>query len=278
MNSGALVGFTVDTFEGVKASYLLKLIRKVGVEFSEVTPSIFDEIENVISNLDGMRLGLHLPLISDYGYDFSCHQSKQQIDTLIDNVNRYWQKMNLQYVLAHPTEAHLFDTPEEKSEEFLFENLKRLDTPIVLENTLEDENFDFDLFLERAESALGDQLMGICFDPPHAYISREDWFPMLEKHYPKIRLLHLSDCTREEDLHQPFGQDGNLPVEKILGFLRGNQYKGMINLEIRPKSLSELGPVFNSYLLVLRYLNRMKYFSMRLRSIFFLPMLHRRLR
>ncbi len=278
MQTGALVGFTVDTFEGIQASYLLQVLRKAGVEFSEVTPSIFDDIEKVVSNLNGLKLGLHLPLIADYGYDFSCHEKKQEIDALIEKVNRHWKRMNLQYALAHPTEGHFEDTPGETSEEFLFENLRRLEVPIVVENTLENEDFDFDQFLERAELALGDRLIGICFDPPHAYMSRDDFFPMLKKHYSKIRLLHLSDCTREEDLHQPFGQEGNLPVKAILEFLRDKRYREMINLEIRPRSLSDLGPLFNSYLLVLRSVNRMKYFSMRLRSFFFLPMLQRRFR
>ena len=277
MNSSVLVGFTVDTFEGVKGSYLLNLIRKVGVEFAEVTPAIFEDIDSVLSNIGGLKLGLHLPIISDYGYDFSCHEKKKEIDAIVENINKYWQRMNLQYVLAHSTEGHFMETPGESSEEFLFENLKRIEAPIVFENTLENENFSFDQFLERAESAFDDQMLGICFDPPHAYISRENWFPMLEKHYAKIRLLHLSDCTREEDLHQPFGQEGNLPVDEILGFLKDKGYQGMVNLELQPKSLSDLKSLFESYLLVLRYLNRKKYISMKLRSLIFLPILKRRL-
>ena len=278
MKSNVLVGLTVDNFKGVKGSFLLNLIRRVGVEFAEVTSTIFEDIDQVISNMDGLKLGFHLPIISESGYDFSCLEKKKKIDALIENINRYWRKMNLQYVLAHSTEGHFIETPGECSEEFLFENLKKLEAPIVFENTLENENFNFDQFLERAESAFDDQLLGICFDPPHAYISREDWFPMLEKHYSKIRLLHLSDCTREEDLHQPFGQEGNLPVDEILGFLKDKGYKGMVNLELQPKSLSDLTSLFDSYLTVLRYLNRRKYFTMKLRSLVFFPLLKRRLK
>lgn len=277
MNSSVLVGLTVETFEGVKGSYLLKLIRKIGIEFAEVTPKIFDEIDSVIDNINGLKLGLHLPIISEFGYDFSCHDKKEEIDTLIEKINTYWRKMNLQYVLAHSTEGHFIETPGKSSEEFLFENLKRLEAPIVFENTLENEDFNFDAFVERAEAAFDEQLLGICFDPPHAYISREDWFPMLEKHYTRIHLLHLSDCTRKEDLHQPFGQEGDLPVNEILEFLKNKSYKGIVNLELQPKSLSDLTSLFESYLLVLRYLNRRKYFSMKLRSLIFLPLLKRRL-
>lgn len=277
MNS-ALVGFTVDTFGGIKASSLLKLIGKAGVEFAEVTPAIFENIEEAVENIHGLKLGFHLPLISEYGFDFSCRFKKDEIDDLIEKINKNHRRLNLQYVLTHPTESHMFDVPGGISEEFLFKNLARLEPPLVLENTLENEDFKFEPFLTRAESALGEKLSGICFDPPHAYMSREDWFSMLKDHYSKIRLLHLSDCTREEDLHRPFGQGGDLPTREILKFLRDNNYEGIINLEILPRSLWDLAPLFSSYLITLRYVNRTKYLAMRLRSPIFMPMLRWRIK
>jgi len=278
MANGVLAGLTIDTFKGIKPSVLLRQIRRVGVEFAEVTISIFDDLENVKQAIDGIKIGLHLPIVSDDGFDFSCVEKKQEIDKIIDNINKNWRSLNLQYVLTHPTEKHMFKSDYEISEQFLFENLKKLEPPILLENIFENDAFVFDDFLERTEKELVNQLSGICFDGPHAYISRDNWKGLLEKYISKIRLVHLSDCTKEKDLHIPFGGEGELPVLDILSFLREHNYDGIVNLEIMPKSLTELRPVFKSYLLILQYLNRRKYHSMRFKSFILLPFLHNRFR
>lgn len=278
MKNTVLTGLTVDTFRGIKPAVLLNSIRKVGVEFAEVTVSIFNDLKHVTRSIKGLKLGLHLPILSQEGYDFSCLEKRKEIEWIINQVNRNWRKLKFQYVLSHPTEDHLFETDCQVSEGFLFNNLRKLRAPVVLENTLETDSFRFGEFLKRAEKALGENLIGICYDGPHAFISRDDWFQMLEQYFPRIRLVHLSDCTKEEDLHIPFGGKGELPVEEILSFLRDRDYQGIVNLELLPSSLTDLGPVFESYLLILRYLNRRKYRRMRIKSAFLLPFLHYKFR
>ncbi|HDL17981.1 MAG TPA: sugar phosphate isomerase/epimerase [Bacteroidetes bacterium] len=273
-----LTGLTVDAFKGITPAVILAQIRRIGVEFAEVTVKVFAEPEKVMHSAGGMKLGLHLPIISENGFDFSCVEHQREIDEIIDNINKYQRPLNLQYILSHPTEAHLFETKCRISGDFLFENLKKIQAPVILENTFENAHFNFDTFLVKAEEKLGNHLTGICFDGPHAYISRGDLFPMLEKHFNKIRLVHLSDCTREKDLHIPFMGEGDLPIEKILHFLKDHAYSGIINLELRPKSLTDLKPIFNSYLLILKHLDRRKYFPMRLKQFFLLPLVHLRFR
>ncbi len=280
MSSRNLVGLTIDSFRGIRPSVFLHQISRIGVEFAEVTINIFDDrdLENIKASVNGIKIGLHLPIISDHGFDFSCKDKREKINQIIDRINRNWRDLNLLYVLSHPPEKHFVRPTGEVSEQFLFDNLNKIEAPIIFENTIENDAFRFEDFLVRAEQKMGPHLSGICFDGPHAYISRKNWFEMLETQIEKIRLVHLSDCTKEKDLHIPFGGEGELPVEKILTFLKDHKYKGIINLEIRPKSLTELGPVFKSYLLILKYLNRKKYFFMGLRSFFLLPVIQKRFR
>ena len=121
-------------------------------------------------------------------------------------------------------EKQLFKTEFEVSEEFLFKNLKRIEPLVIIENTFENYNFHFDDFVDRAEKLLGEHLAGICFAGPHAFISWDNWFELLEKYIDKIKLVHLSDCTKEKDLHNPFGGEGKLPVERILQFEKDQNY------------------------------------------------------
>lgn len=274
MEEKVLAGLTIDTYKGIQPSRLLKQIRRMGVEFAEVTVNIFHDLENVKRQTNGLKLGLHLPIISEDGFDFSCVEKKAEIEKLIGLINQNWRELNFQYILSHPTEKHLFKTEFEVSETFLFDNLKKIAAPVFIENTFENDSFYFDDFVERAEKQLAKHFSGICFDGPHAFISRDYWFNLLEKYIDNIKLVHLSDCTKDKDLHIPFGGEGELPVEKILQFLKDRRYHGIVNLEIRPKALTELEPILKSYLLILRYLNRRKFFIMRLKSLVLLPLIH----
>lgn len=276
MGAHALVGLTVDAFKGIQPAFFLKQIRLLGVEFAEVTPAIFGDLPNVARVVDHLKIGLHLPIIPQDGFDFSCVDHRQEIDGLIGLINGNWRRLNLQYVLSHPTESHLYNVPGNVSEEFLLDNLRRIQAPVVLENTVEQAPGQFEEFLARARQRLGDTYAGVCFDGPHAYISGDDWFGLFERLFPEVRVIHLSDCTKEKDLHQPFGLDGEFPVKKVLEYLRRHRFRGIVNLELMPRSLSDLGPLLKSYLLMLRYLNRKKYYAMRLKSLVALPLLHYR--
>ena len=71
MKTNVLAGLTVDTYKGIKPSRSLKQIRRIGVEFAEVTINIFQDLENAKQEIDGLKPGLHLPIISEEGFDFS---------------------------------------------------------------------------------------------------------------------------------------------------------------------------------------------------------------
>jgi lipoate synthase len=52
-----------------------------------------------------------------------------------------------------------------------------------------------------------------------------------------------------------------LPVEKFLQHVAHLHYDGIINLEVMPSSLREVGAVIKSYLRVLRVFKKSKYLS-----------------
>ncbi|NOY79249.1 MAG: hypothetical protein GXO76_15460 [Calditrichaeota bacterium] len=268
-----LVGLTIEKYRGIEPSILLNFVRVVGVRFAETTESIFEDLESVLRVKRQTKLGLHLPIVEQDGYDFSCVAAKDRINRLIENVNAHWQELDLQYCLSHPPENHVQKVEGPVSRDFLFENLKRLEPPVIIENIPEVKGFEFRPFYEEAKQAMGEKLWGMCFDGPHAFLSRPDWLELYEEFKQDIRVIHLSDCSKTEDLHMPFGQGGVLPVEELLVRLQKDRYAGIINLELLPKSLRDIQPVIDSYLMILKKFNTPKYIRDKLRMVFILPFL-----
>jgi sugar phosphate isomerase/epimerase len=89
----------------------------------------------------------------------------------------------------------------------------------------------------------------------------------------QIRCIHLSDCGPAEDSHLPFDSGGVLPITDFLSLLVKMRFKGTINLELQPKSISDLEPVLKSYLKVLRHFKKGKYWKTKARLMFFTPMI-----
>lgn len=268
-----LVGLTIEKFRGVEPSILLNFVRMVGVRFAETTESIFDDLASVLRVKKQVKLGLHLPIVEEDGYDFSCVAAKDRINHLIENVNNHWRELDLQYCLSHPPENHVHKVKGPVSKEFLFENLKRLEPPVIIENIQEVSGFKFSPFYEEARKALGEKLWGMCYDGPHAFLSRPDWLDLYEEFKQEIRVVHLSDCSKTDDLHMPFGQGGALPLDELLMRLQRDAYNGIINLELLPKSLKDLQPVIDSYLMILKKFNKSKYMRDKMRMMFILPFL-----
>jgi len=265
-----LVGFTIERYKGIEPAYLLHFVRRLGVEFAEVTPTIFENLPAVLRALGKMKLGFHLPIISEEGYDFSCIEQETKIQKLIDAINANWQKLHIQYCVAHPPEAHLIETPGEVSQEFLFHNLQQLAPPVLIENVPERNGFYFSPFYRKARATLGEKLFGFCYDGPHAFISRKDWLTLLHNFSPELRCVHISDCSREKDLHLPLGQ-GVLPLDELFAVLKSIGFDGVINLELMPQSLRDIDPILNSYLLVLKIFKPAKYLLAKLKILTVLP-------
>ncbi len=253
------VGVTIERFEGFEPAQLVHTARRLGVEMVELNPSSFDAIDDVAAALRSLPAGLHLPLMGQDGFDFSCPAHQRDINALIDAVNAGWRRLHLRYALSHPPEPAEAAVPIETSEELLLENLARLDLPILLENVPSWEPRSFERFYDAARRKLGPQLLGICLDAPHAFLRGEDPSALLNAWAPEVKGIHLSDCSRTEDLHLPFKSGGVLPVDDFLRTVRNVHFHGFLILEIQPATMEELRPLVESYLHVLRRLKPLAY-------------------
>ena len=120
---------------------------------------------------------------------------------------------------------------------------------------------------------MGEKLIGQCFDIPHAFIRGEDPIAFLKSFDGDLQSIHLSDCTSEKDAHLPFNSDSILPLDDILKTLKKKQYDGIINLELLPRTLLDLRSVINSYLKVIKVFDKKKYFSVRVKLVYYMPQL-----
>ena len=274
-----LIGITIDRYKGINPSVFLRLARKINLNFVEITKNIFDDLPNVISELGSTKTGFHLPNFGDHGYDFSCLDFTDKINQLITLINKHQHNLNIQYCLSHPPECPSTSSAKNCSLSFLFENLKKVELPIVLENVAGLNQGQFKNFYSQAKAELGVKLIGQCYDAPHYFTSGIDPISILENLDGDInniiKSVHLSDCKSDKDSHLPFGLGGELPVEDILNILKNKNYNGIINLELLPRSLSDIDAVLKSYLKVLRTFNKPKYFITKLKLLFYMPVLRR---
>lgn len=270
-----LIGITIDKFKGIKPSTLLTIVRKLGLEFVEITNTVFNEIEQVKAALGDVQTGFHLPYLHDDNYDFSTQSYASKIQEMIALINQHADDLNINYCLSHPPEAKNSKQSWEERTDFLLENLKKLKLPVILENVQGISEDQFNILFEKAKNALGEKLIGQCFDAAHYFLSGNDPVVFIDQSNSKIKCVHLSDCKQNFDAHLPFGVGGNLPIAGILAALKKNEYHGYINLELLPRSLSDIKHVIYSYLQVVQTFNRRKHFFAKLRLIVFSSKLKR---
>ena len=273
--NNVLVGITIDKFKGIAPSTLLKIVKKMELEFVEITESVFDDLAEVKKVIGHIQTGFHLPNIHDNGYDFTCTQKEAKIQRLIKLINDHYQDLNINYCVTHPLERKNIKLSRDELIDYLLENLQKLTPPILIENIPTINPEDFDRFYEKAKKVLGDKLLGKCFDAPHYLLSGNDPVEYLAQRDGKIKCLHLSDCERDFDAHLPFGLGGELPVEDILWQLKKQNYQGFINLELMPRNFDDIRYLIDSYLLVLKNFNKFKYLKIRLKLLIFSPILNK---
>jgi len=270
------VGLTIEKYKGIEPSVLIAFVKRMGVEFIEITKSVFEDLDRVIPLMKELKASFHLPLVHDDGYDFSCPDFKAEIDQVINLVNTYWRDLNIVYCIAHPPEPSHSKTPLRTSLPFLWENLKKLTPPVLLENVTNPDGEGFEEFYRESKRALGDKLGGFCFDAAHSFINNPgDWLAPLIRFNNELKHVHLSDCTKTKDLHMAFGLGGELPVDEVLDFLKKQRFDGVINLELMPQSLDDLKPVIDSYLMVLKRFRKRKYLLTRAKLLLIMPLIQR---
>ncbi|MCD4665247.1 MAG: sugar phosphate isomerase/epimerase [Bacteroidales bacterium] len=264
-----LFGITIDKFKGVNASELLLIIKKMGLEFVEITISVFDDLLPFIENLGNIQTGFHLPIMHDYDFDFSCKNHDSEIQRIIQMINEHHKDLNINYCLSHPPEGKKSVLSEQETISYLFENLKKLNCPILIENIQTWDKQKFKDFFVQAKEVLGEKLIGQCFDAPHYLLSGENPVEFIYNADGNMQCVHLSDCKENFDAHLPFGLGGILPFDEILKTLKQKKYNGYINLELLPRTSSDLKPLINSYLKVIGTFNHSKYYAAKFRLLFY---------
>lgn len=262
------IGITIDHFKGLSPSLLLSIISKLGVRFVELTESIFDDLENVKKEVANMETGFHLPNVHDFGYDFSNRDRHDHVQKLIFLINDNYRDLNIQYCLSHPPEKDGYPAPTDEQVQYLFSNLEKLKVPIVLENTQYLSADQFEKFYRRAKDALEDKIVGKCFDVAHYYLTGEDPVQFLSQMDGEIFLFHLSDCKNNLDAHLPFGLGGELPIDAILEQIKKQKFDGFINLELMPRKFSDISPLIESYLMVMKTFSYSSYLKSKIRLLF----------
>jgi len=273
-----LVGITVDRFRGIAPSVLLVLIRRIGLEFIEITKSVFDDLSSFVENLGTIQTGFHLPNLYDAEFDFSFQERETEIQKLTRLINQHHRELNITYCLSHPPENRKSSLTVDQLITYLLENLNQLNVPIILENIQSWDVTKFDRFYDRAKQVLGNKLIGQCFDAPHYFLQGEDPVEYLKQRDGKINFIHLSDCRRGYDAHLPFGLNGELPINDILAILKQQNFQGIINLELLPRKVTDIKPLINSYLKVIHNFDRMKFLKTKIKLILYAPPLMRKLK
>lgn len=276
--NNVLVGITVDRFRGIPPSMLLSIIKKMGVEFIEITKSVFDDLPSFVERLGIIQTGFHLPNLHDAEFDFSFREREAEIEHLIQLINRHHKDLNVNYCLSHPPENRRSSLTEEQLISYLLDNLNKLEVPIILENIQSWDTVRFEKFYDHAKVILGEKLIGQCFDAPHYFLQGEDPVDYLRQRNGKINFIHLSDCRKGFDAHLPFGLNGDLPVDEILAVLKEQNFQGIINLELLPRNLNDIKPLIDSYLKVVRNFDRTKYLKSKFMLVLYAHPLKRKMK
>lgn len=262
------VGLTLDNFKGIKPSTLLKIVKKLGLEFVELTTSVFDDLEPCKEFIGNIKTGFHLPNLHDTGFDFSSKKLDSKIQELIGLINKNYRELNINYCLAHPPE----DDSEVINQEtiaYLLENLKKLEPPVIIENIQSLDEDRFLSFYDQAKLVLGDKLIGLCFDAAHHVLRGSDAVDFINKSNGEIKCVHLSDCKKGFDAHMPFASGGCLPIDEILETIKKVDYSGFINLELLPRNKEDVLLIIKSYLKVVKTFDKKKYYTSLVRLVLY---------
>ena len=265
MNPAPRVGVTIAAYKSLSPATLISRLRLMGVNFFELNISTLKDIKSIQHVIKRSHTAVHLPIMSENGWDFSCPAFEQDIREIIKIINKFRCKLNIQHCIAHPPEPYLLEKNLESLEDYYFCTLGQLNMPIYLENVPGINESEFDRFFEKMKNKLGTQFAGMCYDGPHFLIAGDDPVKQFKQYRDRIGTVHISDCYPNEDVHIPFNRGGVLPYKDLLKIIKKTRFKGYITLEIQPVSLDDIPAYFQSYLTTLYSLHYHKYIGSMLR-------------
>jgi sugar phosphate isomerase/epimerase len=261
------IGMTFEPFKGVSIKTILFILRVVGLDHLEINPTILHRIDEFIQGLKKTTTTFHLPLYSRFHYDIGSTNKEFQnsIEKTINFLNNYKNQLNLQYVLTHPPEDPSTTTSS------LIDRLEKINSQILIENILGQSDEDFMEFYFEVKDCLGKKLAGFAIDGPHRYVnSNENWLDIPIELLKEISYVHISDCTKKDDLHLPLGC-ANLPFNEFFSILKEINYKGVILQEIIP-TFDQIASVLDSFLYSVKPFSKTRYIKMKMKFALLKPL------
>ncbi|MHA1842165.1 MAG: sugar phosphate isomerase/epimerase family protein [Candidatus Heimdallarchaeota archaeon] len=267
------VGFALEPIRGLPLDTIVFLLKKTLLQHFEFNWRIMPRIDRVIKHLGRTTTTFHLPIFTRDNFDYSSIDVDTayeiQMKETIDFVN-YWKKpLNLRYVLAHCPEDPNGDY------ELMFSRLAEIETPLVLENVVGQTDEHFMDFYFQAKDYLGKKVAGHALDISHRYVNDwKTWLDIPKELEKEIVYVHISDCTKTEDLHLPLGL-GEMPFNEFFDYLKKIKYKGVITQELKPNG-NQTEELMASGMHCMKPFSKWKYYSMVFRRAILRIILKRR--
>lgn len=265
------IGFGLEPIKGLSIDLIINLLRKILLEHFEFNWRIIPKIDLVLRSLGSATTTFHLPIYNRDGFDFSSTNTRYEIQMseVISFVNQRKDDLNMIFVLAHAPED------PNHSYELMFQRLAQINAPIVLENVAGQSEEYFLDFYRQAKDFLGAHLAGFALDISHRFVTDpKNWLNIPEELKQDIAYVHISDCTKTEDLHLPLGF-GELPYNEFFAFLKEIGYNGVINQELKPNG-DQAEAIMSSSQLCIKPFSKTKYLRMKFRGAIMRLILKRR--
>ncbi len=262
------IGMTIEPIKGMSLKQILFLLRRIGLDHLEVNATIIPRVNEFVKSIKKFTTTFHLPIYDRFYYDIGSTNElfKERIENVISFLNEQKEHMNLKYILTHPPED------SSSSNETLLNRLEQIDVPILIENIIGQTDEEFTEFYFKAKDRLGKKLAGHAVDIPHRYVTNsETWLDIPEELVKEIEYIHISDCTKNADLHLPLGM-GELPYNEFFELLKKINFSGIFLQEVIP-SVDQIGALMDSFMANVKPFSKSKYLNMKMKCGIIRPLL-----
>ncbi len=262
------IGFGLEPIKGLGLDLIVSLLRKILLEHFEFNWRVIPKVDEVLKSLGSATTVFHLPIFNRDRFDFSSQNETYEIQMqeVVSFINQRNKDLNMLFVLAHAPED------PNASYELMFSRLEQIDVPIVLENVVGHTEEHFLDFYLQAKDYLGKKVAGHALDISHRYVNDwQTWLDIPDELVKDIAYVHVSDCTKTEDLHLPLGL-GEMPFNDFFAFLKDIKYEGVINQELKPDG-NQADKIMSSSLHCIKPFSKTKYLRMKTRCTFLKPLL-----
>ncbi len=257
------IGFGLEPIRGLGLDLIVKLLRKIPLEHFEFNWRVIPKVDEVLKSLGSATTVFHLPIFNRDNFDFSSKTViyEIQMQEVVSFINQRKDDLNMLFVLAHMPED------PNASYELMFERMAEIEVPLVLENVVGFTDEQFLDFYRQAKDSLGKKIAGHALDISHRYVNDwQTWLDIPEELVKDIVYVHISDCTKTEDLHLPLGL-GEMPFNDFFAFLKEIKYDGVINQELKPDG-DQADKIMSSSFHCIKPFSKTKYLRMRTRCAF----------